>query len=203
MPFSLHDSKVTIYADGTSLAYAFNSLEDMAKSMNADLENLRKWLHGDKLTLNAAKTISMIIGTNRKLPGSSSGELIQAHFKISGEAIEQKTYVKYLEVILDNQMTWKDHINLILLKVSKAIAIIQYAQKALPLNLLKNTILRACRPSFQILLLCLGLMWGHYAQTLDKLQNRAIRIITNSVYDVSVKPQLRQLQLPSISDMIK
>ena len=36
-----------------------------------------------------------------------------------------------------------------------------------------------------------------------KLQNRAIRIITNSANDVSVGPLLRQIQLPSISDMIK
>ena len=113
MPLSLHVSKVTMYADDTSLAYASNSIDDITKSMNAELENLRKWLHGNKLTLNVAKTTSMIIGTNRTLHQSNSGELIQAHFKISGEAIEQKTSVKYLGVILDNQMKWKDHINLV------------------------------------------------------------------------------------------
>ena len=85
--------------------------------MNTELESLRKWLRGNKLTLNVTKTTSMIIGTNRKLHESNSGELIQAHFKISGEAIEQKTSVKYLGVILDNQMKWKDHINLISSKV--------------------------------------------------------------------------------------
>ena len=50
-------------------------------------------------------------------------------------------------------------------------------------------------------------VWGSCGATtrkaLDKLQNRAIRIITNSAYDVSVGPLLKQLQLPSISDMIK
>ena len=49
MPLSLHDSKVTMYADDTSLAYASNSTDDITKSMNAELENLRKWLHGNKL----------------------------------------------------------------------------------------------------------------------------------------------------------
>ena len=39
-------------------------------------------------------------------------------------------------------------------------------------------------------------------KTLDKLQNRAIRITTNSGYDVSVGPLLRQLQLTTMSDMI-
>ena len=50
-------------------------------------------------------------------------------------------------------------------------------------------------------------VWGSCGattrKTLDKLQNRAMRIIISSTYDVSVGPLLRQLQLPSISDMIK
>ena len=70
----------------------------------------------------------MIIGTNRRLHESNSGELIEAHFKISGEAIEQKTSVKYLGVILDNQMKWKDHVYLISSKVSRATGILKYAR---------------------------------------------------------------------------
>ena len=138
-----------MYADDTSLAYASNSIDDITKSMNTELENLRKWLHGNKLTLNFTKTTSMIIGTNRKLHESDSGELIQAHFKISGEAIEQKTRVKYLGVVLDNQMKWKDHISLISSKVSRAFGIIKYAKKVLPLNLLKMLYLELVEPHFR------------------------------------------------------
>ena len=90
MPLSLHDVKVTMFADDASLAYASNSLSNITKSMNIELENLRKWLHGNKLTLNITNTISIIIGTNGKLHQSNSRELIQAHLQISGEAIEHK-----------------------------------------------------------------------------------------------------------------
>ena len=83
-----------MYADDTSLAYASNSIDDITKSMNTELENLRKWLHGNKPTLSVTKTTSIIIGNNRKLHEGDSGELIQAYFKISGEAS-----AKYLEVI--------------------------------------------------------------------------------------------------------
>ena len=109
MPLSLHDSKVTMYADDTSLAYSSNSVDDITNAMNNELENLKKLLYGNKLTLNVTKTTSMIISTNRKLHESNNGELIQAHFKILGEVIEQKTSVKYVAVIFDNQMKWKDH----------------------------------------------------------------------------------------------
>ena len=98
---------------------------------------------------NVTKTTSMIIGTNRKLHESNSGELIQARFKISEEAIEQKTSVKYLGVILDNQMKWKDHISLISSKVSRNFGIMKYAKKVLPLNLLKMLYLRLVEPHFR------------------------------------------------------
>ena len=155
------------------------------------------------VTLNVTNTTSMIIGTNRKLYESNSGELIQAHFKISAEVIEQKTSVKYLGVILDNQMKWKDHINLISSKVSRTTEMIKYAKKVLPFNLLKMLYLGLVEPHFRY---CCS-AWGSYGattrKTLDKLQNRAIHIIKNSAYDVSVGPLLKQLQLPSISDVIK
>ena len=104
-----------MYADNTSLAYVSNSIDDITKSLNAELEKLRKWLHGNKPTLNAAKTTFMIIGTNKKLHQSNSEELIQA--------------LGFLGVILDNQMKWKDHISLISQKVSRAVGIIKYAKQ--------------------------------------------------------------------------
>ena len=103
--------------------------------MNAD---------GNKLTLNVAKTTSMITGTKRKSHQSNSWELIQAHFKIAGEAIEQKTFDKYLGAILDNQMKWKDHINLLSSKVSKAIGTIKYAKKVVPLRPGLDAVLFMC-----------------------------------------------------------
>ena len=190
MPLSLHLSKLTMYADDTSLAYASNSIDDITESMNAELENLRKWLHGNKLTLNVAKTTSMVIGTNRKLHQRDSGDLIQAHFKISGEETEQKTSVKYLGVILDNEMKWKGHISLVSSKVSRAVGMMKCAKKVLPTNLFKMLYLGQVEPRFRYCCSVWGLCGVTTHKTLDKLQNRPIRIITNSAYDISVDPLL-------------
>ena len=70
----------------------------------------------------------------------------------------------------------------------------------------ENALYGASLNSFHILLLCLGLMGVTTRKTLgklQKLQNRGIRIIANSAYDVSVGILLRQLRLPSISNIIK
>ena len=111
----------------------------------------------------------MIIGTNRKLHESNSGELIQAHFKISGEVIEQKTSAKYLGVNLNNQMKCKDHMSLISSKVSRAIGIIKYAKKLLPLNLLNMLYLGLVEPHFRYPCSVSGSCWATNRKTLDKL----------------------------------
>ena len=54
-----------MYADGTRLAYASNTIGDITESMNIGLENLKKWLYGNKLTLNVAKTTSVIISKTK------------------------------------------------------------------------------------------------------------------------------------------
>ena len=66
--------------------------------MKAELENLKVWLHGNKLSLNVAKTTSMLIGTRHSI----NDKITAANFMISGEHIEQKPSVKYLGVHIDN-----------------------------------------------------------------------------------------------------
>ena len=65
LPCALNCSKVTMYADNTSLANSANDFKDITSTMNAELENLKVWLHGNKLSLNVAKTTSMLT-INRK-----------------------------------------------------------------------------------------------------------------------------------------
>ena len=52
-----------MYADDTSIYYASESVSDINQAVNADLEALKGWLEGNKLSLNVAKTEAMIIGS--------------------------------------------------------------------------------------------------------------------------------------------
>ena len=60
LPFALQRTKVTMYADDTSISY---SSTDLCNAINSDLQNLSSWPQGNKLSLNVAKTQSMILGT--------------------------------------------------------------------------------------------------------------------------------------------
>ena len=46
-------------------------------------------------------------------------------------------------------------------------------------------------------------MWGSCGDMLQKLQNRAARIVTNSSYDVTAAHLIKELKWPTVHDMIK
>ena len=54
---------VSMYADDTSLCYQSLDINKLNEVTNNDLEKLQKWLIGNKLSLNALKTESMLIST--------------------------------------------------------------------------------------------------------------------------------------------
>ena len=62
-PQAVQHSSVTMYADDTSLCHQSH---DLTQAINSDLKKLETWLQGNKLSLNAAKTHSMLISTEQK-----------------------------------------------------------------------------------------------------------------------------------------
>ena len=162
LPCALNCSKVTMYADDTSLAYSAKDVKDITSTMNAELENLKVWLHGNKLSLNLAKTTSMLIGTRHSINDKITAEPLRANFVISGEHIEQKPSVKYLGVHIDNKLKWKDHIKAVASKVTRAIAMIRHSKKLLPKHTLKMLYQGLVEPHFRFCCSVWGSMWSHY-----------------------------------------
>ena len=78
MPYALKCSKMTMYTDDNSLAYSAKNVSNISNDMNYELESVRKWLHSNKLSLNVAKTTSMLIGTKNALQNKSKNYLRQS-----------------------------------------------------------------------------------------------------------------------------
>ena len=73
-----------MHADDTSLADSAKDVKDITSTMNIELENLKVWLHGNKLSLNVAKTIFMLIGTRHYINDKVTTEPLRANYVISG-----------------------------------------------------------------------------------------------------------------------
>ena len=113
LPLAIRNCEVTLYADDKVLYYFAKEPHLLEEALNDDLLKVAQWLHGNKLTLDLAKTKSMIIGSNRKLAGISSFSL-----SIFDTDINSVTSFKYLGVILSSTFTWSYHVEYISSKVN-------------------------------------------------------------------------------------
>ena len=154
---------------------------------------LKIWLAGNKLSINVAKTNSLVIGSGKKLKNIQCPLTMKPSFAMSGEQISIIEHTKYVGVQVDQYMNWENHINHVIKKISRALGMIRLAKNFLPLTTLQTLYKSIVKPYFRF---CCP-VWGSCGVTalskLQTLQNRAARIVTDSSYKTSAFPILEKL----------
>ena len=100
------------YADDGCLLIKGPDPSTMVSIMQQGLEKVQKWAEEQKLLLSPSKTVAMIF--HRK----SKKTFIQPkNLKLNGVEIEYSQSTKYLGILLDTKLCWKNHIEM---KIQKA-----------------------------------------------------------------------------------
>ena len=99
------------------------------------------------------------------------------------KAIEQKDHVKYLGILMDQHLSWKQQINYVSKKISRGIGILAMLRGVGLDKLLLSNIYYCLVFSY----LSYGVeAWGSACETnlkrLNVLQNKAVRILTGNQY---------------------
>jgi hypothetical protein len=120
---------------------------------------------------------------------------------IDGTQIEIVTHTKFLGIILDNGLTWKNHLLYLSQKLSKSIGILSRARKCLN----KQTLLQLYYSFLYPYITYCNIIWGNAPQTIlwpiFRAKKRAIRTVENIRRRDSTKlafKSLRILRLPEI-----
>ena len=117
--------------------------------------------------------------------------------------LEQVKVTKFLGVLIDEKLNWKDHINCIKSKVSKGIGIINHVKNILPRNILKLLYNTLVHPYLSYCNIVWGTAKVSTLNPLFLLQKRVIRMCTNSHYRASSGPLFSQLKILNIFDLNK
>ena len=192
-----------MYADDTVISHSSRCLSNLQDELNEDLLNLQNWLHGNKLSLNVVKTNSLVIGSRPNIQKIENQTEAKPNFEIGGEKIDMIADTKYLGVQIDDKLQWDRHIAQVKAKALRASGLIKQARKFLPIGELQ----KMYRGMFEPHLSYCCSVWGFCTETklnsLQKIQNRVVRITTNSPYDAPAVPLLQNLGWPSIRDLIR
>ncbi len=88
-------------------------------NFRVELSIVNEWLKANRLTLNATKTKYVIFGSKLQLKGKPD-----LHLMVGNAPIERVSCTKYLGVLLDEHLTFDDHVNYIHKKASKKLGIL-------------------------------------------------------------------------------
>lgn len=116
----LHDlpshpkTKLTIFADDTSIRSMDSSIQKSSTNVNDHLTVLQPYYDKWKIRVNANKSESIIFTRRRKTENDIPTVLI-----INGAAIPSKTTVKYLGVTFQKNLKFNDHVSNVIRKAKE------------------------------------------------------------------------------------
>jgi hypothetical protein len=105
-----------MYADDRNISFQSSNFIDLEEIMNTELSSLNTWLNANRLSLNITKTEFMVIGASRQ--GLMYHGVNNLNICVDNTQIKRVQYTKSLGVTVDENLTWKNHIDTICKNVS-------------------------------------------------------------------------------------
>lgn len=199
LPKCLRHSKARMYADDTNITVTGTSLEEIVNLANNDLANISEWLKANKLSLNTTKTEFMFIGSDSSLKKVRDVPLIF----LNGKQIKRVRKTESLGIIIDEKLSWDEHIAHVSKKTSQAIGGLRRIRDYVPQQTAIIIFNSLIKPLFEYCDIVLDNMPITGSTRLQKLQNRAARVITKQGYDTRSVDIRNQLNWKTLSDQRK
>ena len=103
-----------MYADDTNAFHSDKCLKSLTHVMQEEMNEVIKWVNMNKLSINTTKTKYIIFKSRNKKCD------IEIDIKLNDNIIQQASHIKFLGVILDRELTWKNHINSVVKHIIKS-----------------------------------------------------------------------------------
>lgn len=121
-----------MFADDTNILYADKNLKSLETVVNRELRKLYNWLTSNKLTLNIKKSNFVIFRPYQKKLTIQPKLSIYDNDKQKNVPLECKEFIKYLGLIIDKSLSWKQHIDHVATKISKIVGLIAKLRHFIP-----------------------------------------------------------------------
>ena len=102
-----------LFADDTTISYSNKCLKTLNEIMQEEINKVTDWLNINKLSINTSKTKLILFRSyNKKLNSNIT-------VSINNEKVKQVKNTTFLGIVIDECLTWNDHVNLIAKKSPK------------------------------------------------------------------------------------
>ena len=184
-----------LFADDTSILFADRNLDFIEQIVNSQLAKVSEWLLANKLSLNVSKSNFLLVSPRKVTK--------YINLSINNEKLKQENYTKYLGIIIDEKLNWKQHVKQVNLKISKGIGVLYKLREFVP----KSTLRTLYNSFIQSHALYGILNWGCAKKsTLEPLKRnlrKAIRVADFAPYTAHSDPIFQRLKLLNFDNLYK
>jgi hypothetical protein len=180
LPLNLELTSCDLFADDCTIHTSNKYFDQLESSLQKDLDNIINWSQRNKMLLNETKTKSMCVTTSQKMLNMHRTDL---RLHVGGTAIESVTHHKVLGIIIDQHLTFNQHVE----SLTKLIS-----QKVHQLRKIKNYLNDSGKKAFYFSHIqshtdyCSTVWDGCSADHLKKLNSlhrRSMKLISNKIFD--------------------
>ena len=163
-----------LFADDTCLNINADSLSNLELIINSELKKISEWVNANQLTINPAKSNALLV------PPKLNRESNNITVAINSTPIEVVKEAKYLELIIDNKLTFGSLIDYLESKLSRAVGIISKLKHIFPSSVLIKLYYASLHSNLLYGLLIWHNTYSTYTNKISRLQNKTIKLIANS-----------------------
>ena len=186
-----------LFADDTNTIYKSNSYDALQKIISDDLQIISDWFRANKMALNETKTKFIIFHNSYNKPPPKFTIIL------NDTELERVEHTKFLGVLIQENLSWKTHIDHVSSRVSKATAILAKLKHYLPKYVLTIIFNSLCSSHISYALP----VWRSSPKTItnriNKLQKKGIRHVCNTKYNAHTEPLFKKEKILKFDDLFK
>jgi len=189
--------KLILFADDTNLLLNDTNLNNLIIKANTEIHKISEWLNINKLSLNIKKTHFILFHFRQKKI------TLDLKLKIDDCEIEQATFTKFLGVILQENLSWKNHISILSNKIYKNVGILRALQHKLPTSMMFKLYNTLVYPYLQYCNIAWASQQNIHTKDLFILQKKAIRVVCKARWNAHTTPLFRKLYTLKLDEINK
>lgn len=179
----LRDAEIITFADDTVLVFTGDNWEDVNQKATEGFGVINNWLKNNLLTLNIGKTKHMIFTIRGNTQPTHDAINIQAHncggnLPCNCPQIIRTSSIKYLGLLVDNNLNWKEHVSALAGRVRKLMFIFKTLRNICDKQQLISVYYALCQSVISYGITCWGGCPKSTLLKLERAQRGILKLMT-------------------------
>ena len=185
-----------VFADDTGIFCQGNNINDLIETAKEIMIKIEEWFSCNKLTLNVDKTCFVIFKSSRwknvNIPDS-------IHF--NNKTINRVTCVKYLGLLLDEKLDWKNHVNEVCNGLKRFFPTFYNIRSYVNLTHARTIYYAMLYSKIKYAIPVYGLASQESMNKIQVLQNKLLKVLTKKNYRYSTNQLHNDFEILKVNDI--